>query len=159
MTVRQFARIVVSGCGIGLIIPFAAGTVASLFAVLIGAGLMRASLGVCRGWALWLAAVAATLGGLWAVRAADAIDDPGWVVIDEFAGQWIALLALRSETPRGLAAAFLLFRFFDIAKPGPIGWADRRHSAFGVVADDVLAGAAAALVLWLAETASPHLLG
>ena len=42
---------------------------------------------------------------------------------------------------------FALFRLFDITKPGPIGWADRQGGAFGIMADDVLAGLAAALLL------------
>jgi len=51
----------------------------------------------------------------------------------------------------GWIAAFVLFRAFDILKPGPIGWADRRGGALGVMLDDVIAGAFAALgVLLLA---------
>ena len=68
-------------------------------------------------------------------------------MIDEVAGQWIAMLALRSMHWPGVLAAFALFRLFDITKPGPIGWADRQPGAFGIMADDVLAGAAAAIVL------------
>ena len=56
--------------------------------------------------------------------------DPGWVVIDEGAGQLLTLAALPSEaTGWGLVLAFLLFRAFDIDKIGPVGWADRRHGA------------------------------
>ena len=71
--------------------------------------------------------------------------DPGWVVIDEFAGQWITLVPLHHLSAVGLILAFVLFRFFDITKLGPVGWADRQHGAFGVMADDVIAGAIAAL--------------
>ncbi len=74
--------------------------------------------------------------------------DPGWVVIDEVAGQWITLLGLREPTPLGLLAAFALFRTLDIAKPGPVGWADRRRGAVGVMADDVIAGGLGAALLW-----------
>ena len=57
------------------------------------------------GWsALGAAAVLATLGGVLAIRAAEAADDPGWVVIDEVAGQWIALLGLRHVSLGGLVA-------------------------------------------------------
>jgi phosphatidylglycerophosphatase A len=59
----------------------------------------------------------------------------------------------------GLLAAFLLFRLFDIFKPGPVGWADRRHGAVGVMADDVIAGAIAAVILSLVRLWWPHLLG
>ena len=75
------------------------------------------------------------------------LKDPGEVVIDEVAGMWIALL------PAGviwwqILAAFVLFRAFDILKPGPVGWADRRlPGGLGIMADDLIAGALAALVL------------
>jgi phosphatidylglycerophosphatase A len=137
----RFARWIAAGFGTGFA-PLAAGTVASAVATLVGAGLLWTS-----PWLLLVGALLATFGGWWAVRAAHVEGDPGWVVIDEFAGQWIALLGLARVTPLGLLAAFLLFRIFDITKLGPVGWADRQHSAVGVMLDDVIAGAAAALVL------------
>lgn len=124
-------------------------------------------------WALhWLggplllaAAAAAAFGlGWWAtgVETARGGDpDPSWIVIDEVAGQWVALLPLSV----GLAAAgaaphvfpwpgwvggFLLFRLFDIWKPWPVSWADRQAPPFGVMADDLIAGVLAAAVLTLA---------
>jgi phosphatidylglycerophosphatase A len=122
--------------------PFAPGTVASAAAVLSGAVLMLVS-----PWLLAAAAVLATAGGYAAIKRAHVDGDPGWVVIDEFAGQWIALLALPKATGLGLLLAFLLFRVFDITKPGPVGWADRLHGAFGIMADDVIAGLLAAMLL------------
>jgi len=109
--------------------------------------------------ALPVAVLAAAFGGLWAVAAAGAGDDPGWVVIDEFAGQWIALLALGRPTSGGLAAAFLLFRLLDVVKPGPIGWADRQHSAAGVMGDDVIAGGITAGILWAVQSRWPAVFG
>jgi phosphatidylglycerophosphatase A len=50
----------------------------------------------------------------------------------------------------GLIVAFLAFRAFDILKPGPVGWADRQHGAFGIKADDVIAGWLAAMIVALA---------
>ncbi|WP_376092184.1 phosphatidylglycerophosphatase A [Roseomonas sp. CCTCC AB2023176] len=47
----------------------------------------------------------------------------------------------------GVVLAFALFRLFDIAKPGPVGWADRRAGAMGVMLDDVIAGAMAGAVI------------
>lgn len=134
-------RFIAAGFGTGYA-PLAAGTVASAAAVVSGAGLMLLS-----PWALALAAVLATFGGTLAIKRASVEGDPGWVVIDEFAGQWITLLALPRPTLPGLLAAFILFRIFDITKPGPIGWADRQHGAFGIMADDVIAGIVAAAVL------------
>ncbi len=83
--------------------------------------------------------------------------DPGWIVIDEVAGQWIALLpvsvgAFAAGEPMialwpGLVAGFLFFRLFDIWKPWIIGKADRRGDALGVMLDDVWAGLFAALAV------------
>jgi len=139
------ARLVASGCGTGFA-PVAPGTVASLAALVIGAALLAVS-AAC----LVIACGFAVLGGLWAIRRERATNDPNWVVVDEFAGQWITMLGLGSVTPTGLAAAFLLFRSLDVAKPGPIGWADRQHGSFGVMADDVIAGLFGALMLYATQ--------
>ncbi len=78
--------------------------------------------------------------------------DPGAIVIDEVAGQWVVLLAVANPfQPDAIvyAVAFGLFRFFDIVKPWPISWADKNiKGAFGVMFDDVLAGVAGAAVLY-----------
>ena len=81
--------------------------------------------------------------------------DPSYIVIDEVAGQWIALWPVMIGASHvgadvtalwpGWVAAFVLFRLFDITKPGPIGWADRRGDALGVMLDDVIAGVFAAI--------------
>lgn len=105
-----------------------------------------------------MATVAVFVLGWWATTEATrgaADHDPSEIVIDEVAGQWIALwpvsfgawfvdAAFLALWP-GWLAAFALFRLFDIWKPGPVGWADRRHDALGVMLDDVIAGLLAAL--------------
>ena len=66
-------------------------------------------------------------------------EDPSVVTIDELAGQWLALAAL----PAGMLPALLslgFFRFFDIAKPGPVDAAQRLAGGWGIMADDLLAG-------------------
>jgi len=64
------------------------------------------------------------------------------IVIDEFAGMWLALFLIPDITTAGLA--FLLFRLFDIFKPFPISYVDNNiKNAFGVVLDDLIAGLAA----------------
>lgn len=146
------ARLVASGFGSGLV-KFAPGTAGSLVALLAGALMLR-----LYPPALPFAAASAYLAGLWAVRATGAEHDPGWVVIDEFCGQWIAMLPLAAPSPAGLLVAFALFRAFDIVKPGPVRTAERLGGAQGVMADDVLAGAIAALLLWMARTGWPGLL-
>lgn len=75
--------------------------------------------------------------------------DPSIVVIDEIVGQMIAL-SLAPVHPAAALAGFVLFRFFDILKPFPIGWIDRHlHGGLGVMLDDVVAGLYALLVLHL----------
>lgn len=149
----SFARLVAAGFGVGFA-PVIAGTVASALALLLGAVMLGLS-----PYALPIAALLATVGGAWAVHAGRIDGDPGWVVIDEFAGQWITLLALDRITPVGLLAAFVLFRFFDVTKLGPVGWADRQHGPMGVMADDVIAGVIAAAFLWLGQMAVARLAG
>lgn len=104
-------------------------------------------------------ALALALGaaGWWALRReAEAAEDPGWVVVDESAGQLLALAALPAGAGwPGVALAFALFRALDILKPGPVGWADRQPGALGVMLDDVLAGAIAAALILLARTLWP----
>ncbi len=107
---------------------------------------------------LAIAIVATFFKGLWAtaVMTTGSTDhDPSEIVIDEVAGQWIALLPLSYYSTTldlpittfwpGWIAAFVLFRFFDITKLGPVGRADRRGDPLGVMLDDVWAGVLAAI--------------
>ena len=139
-------RLVASFFGAGYA-PLAPGTVGSAVAVVLGAGLLHVSV-----WALALASALAVAAGFAAIPSAlastDVDSDPGWVVIDEVAGQLIAMLGLAAVTLPGVLAAFGLFRLLDICKPGPVGWADRQQGAFGIMADDLLAGAIAAVLLY-----------
>lgn len=73
--------------------------------------------------------------------------DPGIIVIDEIIGMLVALIGAPS-TPLAWAAAFLLFRFFDISKPFPVSWIDRRiNGGLGIVMDDIFAGLYSLLML------------
>jgi phosphatidylglycerophosphatase A len=146
----RLARFIAAGFGTGYA-PVAAGTVASAAAALSGAAFLQVS-----PLLLALAALLATAGGYVAIQRAGVEGDPGWVVIDEFAGQWITLLALARPSVPGLIAGFLLFRLFDITKLGPVGWADRKHGAFGIMADDVIAGIVAAVLLGAARLLPPE---
>ncbi|MFK7916149.1 MAG: phosphatidylglycerophosphatase A [Pseudomonadales bacterium] len=91
--------------------------------------------------------------GVWACNRIEqryGLHDPGAIVIDEFVGVWIALLGFGPYWIWALAG-FALFRLFDITKPGIVGWADQSlKGGFGVMADDVLAGCLAAIVLQVA---------
>ncbi len=143
-----------------------------LIATFIGAGLLRPAPGTWGSlaalpvaWALMTllgplipaAAVVFALGW-WATAEetrGNEDHDPAEIVIDEVAGQWIALFPvalgvahtgadLRDLWP-GWIAAFVLFRLFDIWKPWLVGAADRRGDALGVMLDDVWAGVFAAV--------------
>ncbi len=138
------ATLIASGLGIGLL-RGAPGTWASL-AALPCAWLIRGAGGAT---ALAIAAAIAFFGGWWAaarVTSATPASDPGWVVIDEIAAQWLVLLAVPQQ-PWLYAAAFLAFRLFDIWKPFPVSWCDRSvKGGLGVMLDDI-AAAIYALVL------------
>lgn len=82
---------------------------------------------------------------IWALKLPKERVDASWIVIDEWCGQWLA--ALFAFSLWELGAAFLLFRLFDIWKPPGVRYFDQMKSPFGVVADDVVAGFYALLVL------------
>ena len=76
-------------------------------------------------------------------------EDPSEVVIDEVAGMMLTMLFM-PLTFNSYLAGFILFRIFDVLKPFPIGWADRRiKGGTGIVMDDLLAGLYANLSLWI----------
>ncbi len=74
--------------------------------------------------------------------------DPSRVVIDEFAGCWIACLAVPvSWGIAGITVAFILFRLFDILKPWPVSVFDEMKSPAGILLDDVAAGVLSAVII------------
>jgi phosphatidylglycerophosphatase A len=83
------------------------------------------------------------LGGVWLCGRCEEIlgvQDHAGIVWDEFAGLFIALIAAPPSWG-AVAAGFLLFRLFDVLKPWPIGWLDRRvHGGLGIMLDDAVAG-------------------
>ena len=147
------ARAIALGFGSGLS-PKAPGTVGSLW-----------------GWASWLLIQQqfsissqawiiawAVLMGWWACTVTArrmGISDPGAIVWDEIVAIWLILFML---APSGFAtqlAAFVLFRFFDAVKPGPVAWADRLFKGFGwrggwgILWDDLVAAFCTLLVIAL----------
>jgi phosphatidylglycerophosphatase A len=154
---RHPARWIALGFGSGLS-PWAPGTVGTLWAWVAFLVLDR-WLAPFGPWA-WGGVVAASLlVGLWAcTRTAEdlGVADPGAIVWDEVVAFWIVLWLV---TPAGWLAqlvAFGLFRFFDAAKPGPVGWCDRRFKSArgwrqgaGILADDLVAAFCTLLVIAL----------
>ncbi|KOE81954.1 phosphatidylglycerophosphatase A [Vibrio aestuarianus] len=82
------------------------------------------------------------------------VHDHGSIVWDEFAGFWITMLVvpLFNLSPfdwKWLVTGFILFRFFDMVKPWPIGWLDKRvHGGLGIMLDDIVAGVMSAITLY-----------
>ena len=119
--------------------PFASGTFGSLAALPFAWGIVL--------WAGWPALLAASVivyfTGVWSagiVMRETKTEDPGMIVIDEVAGQWLSLLTAPLD-PFCYLLSFAFFRVFDILKPWPACWADSKlHSATGVMLDDVFAG-------------------
>ena len=133
------SRLIASGFGLGSASQ-APGTAASFVAALLGTPVPRAGLGA-------LAALTAAGGWLAVQQLPDGPDDPGWIVVDELAGQWVAMLGARQGSITDSALAFALFRLFDGYKLGPVGWADRTGGMVGVMLDDIVAGALSAGLL------------
>ena len=135
--------------GAGLLKP-GPGTYGSVAAALLwyGAahGLRAGSVALALGTVL--AALAVTLVGIPAatiVAREAGREDPGFVVIDEVAGQWFALIAVRPDW-RHAVLALVLFRVFDIWKPWPIRRLEQLPEGTGIMLDDVAAGVLALVV-------------
>ena len=129
--------------GAGLLRP-GPGTYGSIAAVLLWFGTihwLQPSV-TAQVWGTLLAAIAATLIGVPAatiVARESGREDPGHVVIDEVAGQLVALITMPADWKHALLA-LLLFRLFDITKPPPVRQLERLHGGTGIMLDDVAAG-------------------
>ena len=154
------AHIIALGFGSGLS-PLAPGTAGTLWAWL--------AFLVLQIWGLtdvqWALLIAASLPVGWWASTVTArhmgVLDPGSIVWDEVVAFWLVLWLVMPAGFWGQLIAFGLFRFFDAAKPGPVGWADQlfhgvdadtdRHAwtkaGFGIMLDDLVAAACAVLVI------------
>ena len=152
------AMTLATGFGAGLS-PFAPGTAGSIVGLLLAAG-VAALLAPAHGTSfapavglLTSGLIVAAAGVPIATRACRAVNakDPGCVVVDEVAGQFLALspaplfvYPTRNAAAAVWVVAFVGFRFFDVVKPGPIRRLQELPEGWGVVVDDVLAGLLAA---------------
>lgn len=135
----------VFGCGR---FPVAPGTFGSLPGLLAAWGLWKAA----GPWAVVAGAAVVAAAGAWAAGRAARLwgtEDPGAVVVDEVAGQMVALFFV-APSPAALAASFLLFRAMDIVKPWPASKLERLPGGSGIMADDLAAGAIANVLLQIA---------
>jgi phosphatidylglycerophosphatase A len=153
---KDHLALAIATCGVGYL-PLAPGTWGSLIAVVFYLFLHRQWFPVAylppgsyvRGFVTiqLLIVIAVTIVGTWAASRTERITgrkDPGKVVVDEVAGQLIALLAVPvgfwGGLPVPVLVAFILFRFFDIVKPYPARKLEGISGGLGIMADDLVAG-------------------
>jgi phosphatidylglycerophosphatase A len=134
------------GCGYS---PFAPGTVGSLAAILLAWPLSLLGFGRIHFLILALALLYPAVRSASTVAAESGRKDPQVIVIDEVLGQWLTLAGALRFDLLTFALAFGLFRLFDIWKPPPIRLIEQIPGGAGIVLDDMMAGAYAALVLFL----------
>jgi len=166
-TVADYLALAIATCGVGYF-PIAPGTLGALVGVglyltIWGSVLQLLETNAARGHlnllfiftpllaAMLLAIVLVTVAGTWAATRAEKLmqrKDPSAVVIDEVAGQMIALLTGPFWLPTwwSVFTAFILFRLFDIWKPYPIRRFEALESGLGIMADDLVAGIYALIV-------------
>jgi len=153
IALKTYAGFFAFGFGSGLS-PFAPGTFGTLASIPLYLVLTQLS------WPMyaWLVFIAFVVG----VKLCDVtggrlgVHDYGGIVWDEFVGFWITMFLIPFSW-QNVVIGFFVFRFFDIIKPYPIGWLDKKVSGgFGVMIDDVLAGVYAMLVMLLVAKYIPN---
>jgi phosphatidylglycerophosphatase A len=152
VNLKKLLSIIALGFGAGLS-PVAPGTVGSFFAALVYYFIFSPLIeSYFQGFLFILFIAFSFLIGLYVYpRTVEGEEDPGSFVWDEFVGMWIACLpiALFEKGFLWLFVAFLLFRLFDIWKPGLVKVYDSKVGAFNVMMDDVVAGAFSAVILFV----------
>lgn len=148
----MFARWVLSFGGFGLS-PKAPGTTGTLGAALAAAAILAWAPELttnwtvfCVGWIVVASALTVLLTPV--IEAETGQEDPGVIVMDEVAGYFATLAFLPSATYVHLAAAFFIFRFFDVWKPWPARRLEDLPSGWGVLLDDVAGGLYGGVILW-----------
>jgi phosphatidylglycerophosphatase A len=142
--VSDYLAIAIATFGVGFL-PLIPGTFGSLVGV--GIFLLLSSSFVV----VLLSILVLTFSGFWAASRTEELSgrkDPGKVVVDEVAGQMIALLPLTlfSVSTSAVIVSFMLFRLFDIVKPYPAGRLEALKGGFGIMCDDLVAGVYAAII-------------
>lgn len=152
MKPTDYLALSIATCGVGYL-PLAPGTWGSLVGVGIFLLLARGLAGNALIAVVLVSIVAVTLVGTWAATRTEQLSgrkDPGKVVVDEVAGQLIALFPLTLFTRWSTVAvivSFILFRFFDIVKPYPANRLQELNGGAGVMLDDLVAGVYAAVIV------------
>jgi len=146
LKITDYLALAIATCGVGYL-PIAPGTFGSLVGVAVFLALTKAG-------SIWLlvAILAFTFAGIWAGTRTEELSqrkDPGKIVVDEVAGQLIALIPLVfvAWSIKTVIVSFILFRFFDIVKPYPANRLQDLKGGMGVMCDDLVAGAYAAIIV------------
>jgi len=132
-------------------IPRVPGTAASLAAAFIPFLLARIMVGAT----VQMLSIALVLAGaIWLVQRAPGVlprlgPDPKIVTLDEACGMWLTLIGHTLSDYRIVLVGFVLFRFFDVVKPFPIRRVEKLPGGVGIVADDLAAGLASSLLLFI----------
>ena len=151
MPLSHPAALIATWFGAGLL-PWAPGSWGSLAALpcawaivsLAGPGVLAAGAALAFALGCWAGGVTSQASGR---------DDPGFIVIDEIAAQWLVLAAVPLDW-RWYLAGFVLFRVFDVVKPWPARLVERTcKGGFGIMLDDVVAALYVLLLLLAAEGA------
>jgi phosphatidylglycerophosphatase A len=152
MKATDYLALSIATCGVGYL-PVAPGTFGSLVAVGIFLLLARVATGSSLVAVVLVLVFAFTVAGIWAATRTEQLSgkkDPGKVVVDEVAGQFIALFPL-TLFPRwsivAVIVSFILFRFFDIVKPYPANRLQELNGGAGVMFDDLVAGVYGAVIV------------
>ena len=146
MKASDYLALAIATCGVGYL-PLMPGTFGSLLAVAIFVTLVRVS-----AVAILISILVVTFAGIWAGTRTEELSDrkdPGKVVIDEVAGQLIALFPLTffaSWSITAVIVSFILFRFFDIVKPYPANRLQALNGGWGIMCDDLIAGVYAGII-------------
>jgi phosphatidylglycerophosphatase A len=152
MKPTDYLALSIATCGVGYL-PLAPGTFGSLVAVGIFLLLARTTPPNALVAVVLITIVVVTFVGIWAATRTEQLSgrkDPGKVVVDEVAGQFIALFPLTLFTRWSTLAvivSFILFRFFDIVKPYPANRLQELHGGAGVMFDDLVAGVYGAVIV------------
>jgi phosphatidylglycerophosphatase A len=152
MKPTDYLALSIATCGVGYL-PLAPGTWGSAVGVGLFLLLVRATPPSAVVAVVLITIVTVTFAGIWAATRTEQLSgrkDPGKVVVDEVAGQFIALFPLllfpRWSTT-AVIVSFILFRFFDIVKPYPANKLQDLSGGAGVMLDDLVAGVYAAVIV------------
>jgi phosphatidylglycerophosphatase A len=147
----DYLALAIATCGVGYL-PLMPGTFGSLVGVAIFLALTRVAAGSILLVAALVSILIFTFAGIWAGSRTEELSgrkDPGKIVVDEVAGQLIALfpLVFALWSMKTVMVSFILFRFFDIVKPYPAGRFERLKGGLGIMCDDLVAGVYGAVIV------------